>query len=129
MFMTRLFNIALIVLMVAGVGIVYDMKYEAALAERELKDLIDQVEEERSEILHLRAEWAALNRPERLERLAETNQDIFQLGEIRVDQITDPDVLNTRLSEWAEPEEERVVPLDAVDPIALLAQQAGIGGN
>lgn len=126
--MNRLVNAILVVAMIAGVATVYDMKYEAAEADRELTRLQADVEAERKAISMLRAEWALLNQPDRLAKLVADNDRVFQLQVMRMDQIVPVEQVTGHIDLWAVPEDDRLVPSDAVDPIGLMALRAAAEG-
>lgn len=74
----------------------YSENYETQQALREAKSLRAQIGAERERLAILRAEWAYLNRPERLRDLAELNFAELQLLPLmphhfaRIDQIAYP---------------------------------------
>ncbi|NIJ40994.1 cell division protein FtsL [Parvibaculum indicum] len=68
--MIRILNLLLLVGVVAlSIGL-YDVKYRAQQAEREADRLDRQIAREQEAIKVLRAEWAHLNEPDRLQALA-----------------------------------------------------------
>lgn len=122
--MNRMFNLILVLLMIGGVATVYDMKFQGTEAKKELAELEAKIADEMDQIALLRAEWALLNQPHRLEQLAKENADIFQLDVMRVDQLTREAEIAARLAEWTQPEGTTDIPDDAVDPIGLMALRA-----
>ena len=68
--MSTLIKLALPLLALAMFGGVYVIKVETWQLQREAKKLERQIENEQRSIIELRAEWAYLTRPERIEKLA-----------------------------------------------------------
>ena len=69
--MLRFVNICLILGLVALATVIYQVKYEARNLDEKIVKLQRQIEAERDSLAVARAEWSLLNRPERIERLAE----------------------------------------------------------
>ena len=69
--MLRFINICLVLGLVALACVIYQVKYEARALDAEIAALDKRIDEERDAIAVLRAEWSLLNRPERIERLAQ----------------------------------------------------------
>ena len=69
--MLRFVNICLVLGLVALAYVIYQVKYEARGLDAEIASLGKRIDEERDAIAVLRAEWSLLNRPERIERLAQ----------------------------------------------------------
>lgn len=67
----------------------YSVNYTTRAAERRVALIERQIIEETDKIEVLRAEWAYLNRPERLTRLAEANFEILRLVPVRADHFGD----------------------------------------
>src|SRR6187397_3184600 len=70
-FMLRFINICLALGLVADAYGIYEVKYEARALDGDIAQLRKDIEVERDAVAVLRAEWSLLNRPERIERLAE----------------------------------------------------------
>lgn len=85
--MTRFINALLVFLMVLSAAAVYDMKYEAEIAAEAMAELTRRIENERSEISLLKAEWSVLTQPARLSGLVERYQEVLQLQPLTADQI------------------------------------------
>ncbi len=64
----------------------YKVNYDTRLAERRVALLESEIADEAEKIEVLRAEWAYLNRPERLLRLADANFDVLGLGPVAAEQ-------------------------------------------
>ena len=69
--MLRFVNICLVLALVAFAYVIYEGKYEARALDEDIDGLRKNIETERDAVAELRAEWSLLNRPERIERLAE----------------------------------------------------------
>jgi cell division protein FtsL len=69
--MLRFVNICLVLGLVALAYVIYQVKYEARALDEEIASLGKQIDGERDALAVLRAEWSLLNRPERVERLAQ----------------------------------------------------------
>jgi cell division protein FtsL len=82
--MTRFINLFLMGCLVSAAIGVYSIKYEATLQAEKVAKLRRSIVTERIAIGALRAEWASLSQPERLEALARKHLD---LQPMKVDQI------------------------------------------
>ena len=69
--MLRFVNVCLVLGLVALAYVIDQVKYEARALDEEIASLGKQIDEERDALAVLRAEWSLLNRPERIERLAQ----------------------------------------------------------
>ncbi len=97
--MLRFVNICLVLALVALAYVIYQVKYEARALDEEIASLNKEIDSERDSLAVLRAEWSLLNRPERIERLAEK---YLKLGPIQprqlvtLDNVTDRDFVRPR---------------------------------
>jgi cell division protein FtsL len=97
--MLRFVNICLVLALVALAYVIYQVKYEARALDEEIAALNREIDSERDSLAVLRAEWSLLNRPERIERLAEK---YLKLGPIQprqlvtLDSVTDRDFVRPR---------------------------------
>ncbi len=66
----RLLNLIVIVALVVAAGYVYRIKFDSTVQAERVAKLRMQIRHERDAIAMLRAEWARLDSPERIERLA-----------------------------------------------------------
>lgn len=74
---------ALTVIGIVGLAIwAYGQNHQTQVVNDELRDLRREISELRDSIDVYQAEWAYLNRPERLIRLADLNFDALRLGPI-----------------------------------------------
>ena len=109
--MLRFVNICLVLGLVAIAYVIYQVKYESRALDAEIATLGKQIDEERDAIAVLRAEWSLLNRPERIERLAQKYLKLAPARPVQlvtVDTVTDRDFDRTRL--------EAVAPVAAPAP-------------
>jgi cell division protein FtsL len=67
----------------------YNMKYEVLRLQSELSNLLKRNEADRDTLRVLRAEWAQLNRPERLERLAALYLDLAPISASQISTLSD----------------------------------------
>ncbi len=68
----------------------YTVNYATRAAEARVAELDQNIDGEREKIEVLQAEWAYLNRPERLLRLAEANFETLGLVPVRAQHYADP---------------------------------------
>jgi cell division protein FtsL len=110
--MLRFINICLVLGLVALAYVIYQMKYESRALDAEIATLGKQIDEERDGIAVLRAEWSLLNRPERIERLAQKYLKLAPAKPtqlVTIDTVTERDFDRTRL--------EAVPPVAAQAPV------------
>lgn len=91
--MLRFVNICLVLGLVALAYVIYQVKYEARGLDTEIGSLGKRIDEERDAIAVLRAEWSLLNRPERIERLA---QKYLKLAPAKPPQLVTLDTVSDR---------------------------------
>lgn len=82
--MIRFLNVLVVALLVAAAGGVYSIKYESTLAAEKVAKLRRAIEKERVALSTLKAEWAALARPDRIDELARKH---LSLQPMKLDQI------------------------------------------
>jgi len=92
-FMLRFINICLVVALVALAYVIYEGKYEARALDEDIGGLRKDIETERDAVAVLRAEWSLLNRPERIERLA---QKYLKLAPTQPRQLVTVDTVSDR---------------------------------
>jgi cell division protein FtsL len=98
--MLRFVNICLVLGLVALAYVIYQVKYQARALDAEIATLGKQIDEERDAIAVLRAEWSLLNRPERIERLAQKYLKLAPakpLQLVTVDSVTNRDFDRSRI--------------------------------
>ena len=91
--MLRFVNISLVLGLVALAYVIYQVKYESRALDVEIASLGKEIDEERDSIAVLRAEWSLLNRPERIERLA---QKYLKLAPAKPAQLLTVDTVSER---------------------------------
>jgi cell division protein FtsL len=89
----RFVNICLVLGLVALAYVIYQVKYEARALDAEIASLGKEIDTERDAIAVLRAEWSLLNRPERIERLA---QKFLKLAPAKPAQLLTLDTVSDR---------------------------------
>ncbi len=77
--MGRVFNLALLVAMIVGAVVTYDMKHRAEIIADKVARLQAETAEEKDEIALLKAEWSMLTQPARLQDVVEAYADHFHL--------------------------------------------------
>jgi hypothetical protein len=85
--MLRTINILLVILMLIGAGVVYDLKYEAERATAKVAKITRKIDAERDAIATLKAEWSLLNQPKRLQDLTERYHSYLELDPLDPTQI------------------------------------------
>ncbi len=97
--MLRFVNICLVLGLVALAYVIYQVKYEARGFDDEIASLNKEIDSERDSLAVLRAEWSLLNRPERIERLAEKYLKLAPIHPrqlVTLDTVTDRDFSRPR---------------------------------
>ena len=107
----RLLNICVIVALVIAAAYVYDIKYQSTLRAERVAKLRHDLRRERDAIASLRAEWARLGNPRRIQTLAQRH---LQLKPFQTNQIDSLDNLPMR--------PPQIVPPGTGDPIAAMLE-------
>jgi cell division protein FtsL len=92
--MLRFVNICLVLGLVALAYVIYQVKYQARGLDEDIASLNKEIDTERDSLAVLRAEWSLLNRPERIERLAEKYLKLAPIQPrqlVTLDTVTDRD--------------------------------------
>ncbi|MCA0423585.1 MAG: hypothetical protein LCH61_09720 [Proteobacteria bacterium] len=87
--MLRLLNISVLTLLVGTAAWAYQTKYETIFYAEQVKKLEAQVEKEKDQIAVLKAEWQLLNRPYRLEALAQRYLDMKPVKSTQIARVQD----------------------------------------
>ncbi|WP_099864629.1 cell division protein FtsL [Pararhizobium haloflavum] len=95
--MLRTFDMLLIALMIAAATITYQIKHHAEEKLAHVRDLQAKIRLEEQTIDLLKADWALLNQPARLQRLTERFEETLELGTIDPEQIATLDELPSKL--------------------------------
>ena len=82
--MKRVLNVAGVAIAVAAAGAVYDLKLEANRAFDKAAALQREIQRERDTIAVLKAEWAQLNQPGRIQALANRHLDVKPLDVLQI---------------------------------------------
>ncbi len=83
----RLLNIVVIGALVMAAAYVYRIKFEATVQAGQLTKLRSDIRRERDEIAALRAEWAKLDSPSRIEGLAKRHLPLKQIDVTQYDRL------------------------------------------
>ena len=77
--MIKLLHVVAIGALMSSAFYVYTIKYETTLEAEQLQKLKAKAQREREAIAVLKAEWAVLNRPDRVQALADSHLDLQTL--------------------------------------------------
>lgn len=109
--MLRLVHLAVIAGLITAAAYVYKIKFDSTVQAERVAKVQRQIRQERDAIALLRAEWAKLDNPMRIEALAKRHLD---LRPVAATQFSDIGKLPTR--------PPQIVPPDATDAIAALIE-------
>lgn len=87
--MIKLLHIIAIGALVSSALYAYSIKYETTLQAEQLQKLKSKAQREREAIAVLKAEWQFLNRPERLQALADKHLDLQPLQTTQIVRLSD----------------------------------------
>jgi cell division protein FtsL len=113
--MTRLLNICVIAALVFAAAYVYKIKFDSTLQAERVAKLRMDIRREHDAIATLRAEWSKLDRPARIQGLAQRHLALKPIEATQFDRL---DRLPDRPPD--------LVPPDAADPIAALLDKPEI---
>lgn len=82
--MWRTLNVLAILALIGSALYAYSIKYETILFSEQIVKVKHNIEREQDRIAALRAEWAYLTRPERLQNLAGKHLDLQQIGKEQI---------------------------------------------
>jgi len=85
----KLLHIIAIGALVSSALYAYSIKYETTLQAEQLQKLKSKAQREREAIAVLKAEWQFLNRPERLQALADKHLDLQPLQTAQIVRLSD----------------------------------------
>ena len=83
----RILHLFVIVAMVLAAAYVYDIKFESTMQAERLAKLRGEIRRERDAIAALRAEWAKLVSPARIEDLAQRHLPLKPLDALQIDNL------------------------------------------
>lgn len=109
--MLRLLHIVVLAALVFAAADVYKIKYESTLQAERVTKLRGELRREQDAIANLRAEWAKLDRPDRIQGLAQRHLQLKQLETSQFDKL---DRLPDRPVE--------LVPAGTADPIGAVIE-------
>ena len=92
----RIVNVALVLAMVGGAVVTYNLKHEAEKAATRVSRLHIGIAKEREAIAFLKAEWSMLSQPGRLQQLIARYQDHFRLEPFSANQVATLDEIPLR---------------------------------
>ena len=105
----RFLNIMVIASLVMAAAYVYEIKFEATVQAERVAKLRAEIRRERDAVAALRAEWAKLDNPARIQGLAKRHLPLRSLDATQVDNFD-------RLAERP----PQIVPPDTSDPIGAM---------
>jgi cell division protein FtsL len=123
MFM-RFLNIGVIAALVLAAAYVYDIKYQSTLRAERVAKLRHDIQRERDAIASLRAEWARLGNPRRIQTLAQRH---LELKPYQTSQFDGFDTLPMRPPRIVQPESEDPIGAMLEDNSDLTATTGSIG--
>jgi len=91
--MLRILHIGVLAALVLAAGDVYKIKFDSTLQAERVAKLSAEIRRERDAVAALRAEWTALDSPERIQALARRH---LPLKPIDITQLDNPDQLSDR---------------------------------
>ena len=94
--MLRLINIGLVFAIVAGAGWTFSIKHQAEESEARVRALQRQIALEKETIDILKADWAYLNNPSRLQRIVDAFEAELGLQAVEPEQLITLDELPAR---------------------------------
>ena len=104
----RILHLFVIVALILAAGYVYDIKFEATMQAEQLSKLRGEIRRERDATAALRAEWAKLVSPARIEDLAQRHLPMKPAEATQIDNLDNL------------PERKKPEPQEPFDPIAAL---------
>lgn len=85
--MNRIINVVLVMMMIAGAAVTYEMKHRAGVAAQRVARLHAVIGKEKEAIALLKAEWSLLSQPSRLQAVIVRYQDHFKLEPFSASQV------------------------------------------
>lgn len=109
--MLRLLNLLVLAALIGAAGWVYKIKFDATQDAEKVAKLRNEIRRERDSIASLRAEWSQLNRPDRVQELAQRH---LKLKPVDVAQFDALQGLPER--------PKQIVPPGTADPIGAIIE-------
>ncbi|MEO0635706.1 MAG: hypothetical protein AAFY73_03575 [Pseudomonadota bacterium] len=85
--MWRVINLSLIIVVIAGAAVTFDIKHRAEMAEEEVARLQRQIKLEQETLDLLKADWAYLNNAQRLQNIIAAFREELDLGAVQNEQL------------------------------------------
>ena len=117
----RIVNVALVLAMIGGAVITYNLKHETEKAAARVARLHTNIAKEREAIAFLKAEWSMLSQPGRLQQLIARYQDHFRLEPFSANQVATLDEIPLRAVN-VEPEAGAATVADATAAAAAIVE-------
>lgn len=92
----RIVNLVLVLAMLAGAVVTYNLKHETEKAAARVARLHTAIAKEREAIAFLKAEWSVLSQPGRLQQLIARYQEHFRLEPFSASQVATLDEIPLR---------------------------------
>jgi hypothetical protein len=108
----RFLNIGVIAALVLAAAYVYDIKYQSTLRAERVAKLRHDIQRERDAVAGLRAEWARLGNPRRIQALT---QRYLELKPFQTSQVDNFNNLPMRPPQFVQPDSE--------DPIGAMLEE------
>ncbi|MGD9920828.1 MAG: hypothetical protein AB7V13_05180 [Pseudorhodoplanes sp.] len=83
----RVLHLFVIVALILAAAYVYDIKFEATMQAEQLSRVRGEIRRERDAIAALRAEWARLDSPARIQELAQRHLSLKSLDALQIDRL------------------------------------------
>ncbi|MDX3925065.1 MAG: hypothetical protein QHC90_04550 [Shinella sp.] len=112
--MFRTFDVILIAVMTAAATITYSIKHQAENKLSEVRKLDAEIKLEEDTIDLLKADWALLTQPNRLNRLVKVFEHDLQLVPTESTQLAQPNELPMRAADLPRPEGEEDTVAEAI---------------
>jgi len=112
--MMRLLHLVVIAALVASAAYVYKIKFDSTLRAERVARLRAEIKHERDAAAALRAQWETLDRPARIQALADRHLSLKSLDANQIDNLD-------HLPQRPQP----AAPPDGTDPIAAILENTG----
>ncbi len=117
----RFLHLTVVVTLIVAAAFVYKIKFESTMRAAEMERLAGEIRRERDAIAALRAEWAQLASPARIQGLVERHLTLRMLDPAQIDRLDhlperpvppapQPDAIAAMIDSWETDVEERTDP-------------------